>query len=82
MVLANLKNDGDFRTLIPEVGIPHWVVLTGMSQQWDSWNEDSSLNWVRINNPYNNRSEYYPWKDFKVSLSIETGYGFVELWQQ
>jgi hypothetical protein len=68
--------------LVPEVGIGHWVVVTGMSNSchWDD--DESPLNWVRVNNPYNNRVEYYPWKDFKISMKKgEAAYQLVELWQ-
>ena len=45
----------------------HWVVLTGLSSPW-SPHSDSSLNWVRLNNPFNNQVEYYPWGEFDQSL--------------
>ena len=60
----------------------HWVLITGLSEQWDCNDDDSAWNWVRINNPYNNRIEYYPWKDFKKTISKgKAAYQLVEFWQ-
>jgi hypothetical protein len=60
------NNNSDNNNPNPTAG--HWVVLTGMSSQWDSSNEDSKWNWVRINNTYSNQEQYYPWKFFKDSM--------------
>jgi RHS repeat-associated protein len=67
--------------LVPSGGSGHWVVLTGFSMQWDDSNVNSILNWVRVNNPFNNSVEYYLWKDFASSM-ISKGSGFLwlELW--
>jgi hypothetical protein len=48
----------------------HWVVLKGMSQNWVENDEHSIMNWVKINNPFGNREEYYPWWYFKGSMSV------------
>ena len=66
--------------VVPFFETGHWVIITGLSGSWNSVNEESEWNWVRINNPFNNRVEYYPWKDFKKSFDL-TGYSMVELWQ-
>jgi RHS repeat-associated protein len=51
---------------ILEDGIGHWIVITGMSMYWEDnpWNE---RNWVRIYNPFDNETEYYPWDYFRKS---------------
>lgn len=51
--------------------VGHWFVLTGMSQQWET-DEKSVFNWVRINNPFSNRTEYYPWWYIKKSMFTQT----------
>lgn len=67
--------------LVPSGGSGHWVVLTGFSRQWDDTNVTSILNWVRVNNPFNNSVEYYRWKDFASSMiSKGAGYIWLELW--
>ena len=88
LLMSNLEVINGFGTLVPRAKTGHWVLLTGLSQScgnsgWQS-DEYSSWNWVRINNPYNNRVEYYPWKDFKESISISTGdavWQLLELWK-
>jgi len=39
--------------------IRHWVVITGMSRQWEYSAPKSLRNWVTIFNPFDNESEYY-----------------------
>ena len=83
-VIANVQINVDeqgWSRVTASQGIPHWVIVTGMSSPWDGANKESATNWVRINNPYNNRAEYYPWKDFKPSLGYQ-GWSLVELWQR
>jgi RHS repeat-associated protein len=68
------------RVVFPQVGLPysihnylgtgglqirHWVLITGISEQWDYTNDSSEWNWVRIYNPFDNRTEYYWWEDFR-----------------
>jgi len=60
-------------------GVGHWVVITGLSGEWNSMSEDSEWNWVRINNTFANRVEYYPWHYFKDSMKNQ-GYTIGELW--
>lgn len=97
MILTNLKPHGQRRELIPNSKYPgaiplddptskfssgHWVLITGLSEQWDCDDDNSAWNWVRVNNPYNNRVEYYPWNDFKNTISTgKASYQLVEFWQ-
>ncbi|MCJ7511623.1 MAG: RHS repeat-associated core domain-containing protein [Anaerolineales bacterium] len=46
----------------------HWVAITGLSSPWAN-QADSVLNWVRLNNPFNNQVEYYMWDEFDQSMS-------------
>ena len=78
IALVQIKIEGGYSRIIRDTGIGHWVLITGMSAQWEK-NDNSSYNWIRINNPYNNRKEYYPWTDFKTSWS-HFAFGYVELW--
>jgi RHS repeat-associated protein len=39
----------------------HWVVISGMSEEWDLGPE---WQWVRIYNPFNHQEEYYMWELF------------------
>ena len=41
----------------------HWVLITGISREWDN-DPLSPWNWIRIFNPFNNRTEYYWWEDY------------------
>ncbi len=56
---------------IQPAGAAHWCVITGVSQEWDhAWSRGKDMNpwqWVRIYNPFRNRTEYYWWQDFKDS---------------
>jgi len=47
-------------------GINHWVVLYGLSREWQS-SMNSPLNWARIFNPFTNETEFYPWALFRQS---------------
>jgi hypothetical protein len=80
IVLVQSEIINGYDRVITSEKVGHWVLITGFSQQWSNGDEESAWNWVRINNPYNNREEYYPWKDSKLSLAID-GYSIVELWQ-
>jgi hypothetical protein len=48
--------------------VPHWVVITGVSDQWKNETSDlSPWKWIRIFNPYQGQTEYYWWGDFMSS---------------
>jgi RHS repeat-associated protein len=95
LALATMMNDVGLKTnpwgtlagagsSRPTVG--HWVVVTGMSSPWDYDREDSSKNWVRINNSYSNQEQYYPWWYFKDSMfhylspSVNSGPVLMDIW--
>ena len=84
LIMANLKISGEDGVLVPyDSSTGHWVVLTGMSSNWYDFDEGSEYHWVRINNPFNNRTEYYQWSDFKSSISSgEAAYHLVELYDR
>jgi len=44
--------------------IVHWVVLTGISSEFDTTNAYSPTNWVRVYNPFDNSTEYYWYPQF------------------
>ena len=44
--------------------ILHWVVITGVSKQFDKNNARSRWNWFRIYNPFDNQTEYYWYTHF------------------
>ena len=48
-------------------GVVHWLVITGISENWDHSTFESRQNWVRVYNPFDNDTEYYRWNDFKLS---------------
>jgi hypothetical protein len=50
-------------------GINHWILMTGVSTQWNN-DEQSSYNWVRIFNPFDNQAEYYWWHDFQAAWKV------------
>jgi RHS repeat-associated protein len=52
--------------------ICHWVVITGLSNQWDQGRPESTFNWIRIFNPFDNDTEYYRWKDFSKAWLAAT----------
>jgi len=60
---SEIKKDGTAK-------IPHWVIITGMTYQWDSgYNEGvSPWNWIRIYNPFDSQTEYYWWPDFVYAV--------------
>ncbi len=53
--------------------ICHWVVVTGISQQWQD-NNQSEWNWVRVYNPFDDETEYYWYPDFYTSKGTITGW--------
>jgi hypothetical protein len=56
-------------------GVYHFVVITGISDQWENYpnTEESPWKWVRVFNPFNNRPEYYWWGDFYRSWARYRG---------
>lgn len=54
--------------------ICHWVVVTGISQQWRETDVYSKWNWVRVYNPFDDQTEYYWYKDFYESKATITGW--------
>jgi len=78
IVGVTIKGSG-WGKVITTGGAGHWVVVTGFSGQWHAGSEDSEWNWVRINNPFANRVEYYPWQYFKDSMHNQ-GFTVGELW--
>lgn len=61
------------RTFAYSGGAKHWVVITGISNQWEINKDLSPWNWIRIYNPFNNQTEYYWWEDFQRSWKVESG---------
>ncbi|MFC1878989.1 hypothetical protein ACFLZW_03660 [Chloroflexota bacterium] len=60
-------------------GANHWVVITGISNPfYKEKNWASSKNWVRIYNPFDNQTEYYPWSYFRASWEWENTMILVE----
>jgi hypothetical protein len=59
----------------PNQAIPHWVMITGISRQWNYKDQESPWNWVRIFNPFDNETEYYWWPDFKIPWRQSTNGG-------
>jgi hypothetical protein len=52
----------------------HWVVITGISDQWNrlaNKNPTGTWKWVRIFNPFMGQAEYYTWEDFEKSWGNE-----------
>lgn len=58
--------------------ICHWVVITGFSRCWDPEHENAPLNWIRIQNPFCNHTEYYPWSEFLLSVQNNVA----EIWEE
>jgi len=56
----------------------HWVLLTGMSSTWNYNSRTSHQNWVRIYNPFWDRTEYYHWDEFYRSVSTTN---MLEVWR-
>ncbi|HNQ93632.1 MAG TPA: hypothetical protein PKH47_03050 [Anaerolineales bacterium] len=46
--------------------IGHWILITGISAQWE-YRKNSPWNWIRIANPFDNQTEYYWWNDFQLA---------------
>jgi hypothetical protein len=68
-ILLTSCNAGTGILVHRSTGVGHWVVFTGMTLDWDWSNPESKENWIRVNNPFNNREEYYQWSDFRESVS-------------
>lgn len=75
-VLTGIQIDGSKGYLIRGQGVKtqttngadHWIVITGISAEWNREAEsDSEYKWIRIYNPFDNNTEYYWWPDFKSS---------------
>ncbi len=66
-VIAGVCINGSTGKLKSACGVSHWVVITGVSVPWDETAWNSSWNWVRIFNPFDNETEYHPWEKFKMS---------------
>jgi RHS repeat-associated protein len=67
LIIAGVKASGSGGKVLTEGGVEHWVVLTGISKNQQSASWDSEWNWARIYNPFDNETEYYPWKDLRKS---------------
>ncbi len=65
LIIVGVMASGSSGT-VHQDGVEHWVVITGMSMDWQDnpWDE---RNWVRIYNPFDNETEYYPWEDLRNS---------------
>jgi len=59
--------------------IGHWILITGISREWERTNDRSVYNWVRIFNPFDNQAEYYWWPDFYASWREESPNNFTAL---
>ena len=70
MTFLNIVNGGSGTKTGGRVGanpghnIPHWVLITGISEEWEQ-SDFSPWNWIRIFNPFDNQPEYYWWNDFQ-----------------
>jgi len=53
--------------ILLENGNEHWLVISGISTPWDPTSFNSDRNWVRVFNPFDNETEYYPWYYFRES---------------
>jgi RHS repeat-associated protein len=69
LIIVGVKANGSGGKVLTEGGIEHWVVLTGISQNQQHTDWESEWNWARIYNPFDNETEYYPWKDLRQSWS-------------
>jgi len=78
-VIAGVTIGGSWGQVVSNGETGHWVVVTGLSRQWEAGSEDSAWNWVRVNNPFSSRVEYYPWQYFKDSMH-EQSFALGELW--
>jgi hypothetical protein len=59
--------------------IKHWIVVTGITSDWDADNSYSDHNWIRIYNPFDNQIEYYTYEDFQWGISTYHGGGMMTL---
>jgi len=48
-------------------GARHWLVVTGLTS-WSQWMQGTQYHWVRVANPFENETEYYPWDTFIGSI--------------
>jgi hypothetical protein len=85
-IITGIQIDGSNRYLIRGRGVKtqttngadHWIVITGISTQWNRETEsDSQYKWIRIYNPFDNNTEYYWWPDFKSSWRYNSDNGLV-----
>jgi RHS repeat-associated protein len=76
------KSGGNRNGRISGLGhIVHWVIITGISQEWRSDSADvasnyqktSGWNWLRIYNPFGNQTEYYWWADILDAWLLNQG---------
>jgi hypothetical protein len=78
IALVDIDTSKNGRLKNYNTGTGHWIAITGFSAQWSSSSLDSKWNWVRIYNPYENRIEYYSWKEFRNSVRLGTA---LEIWE-
>jgi RHS repeat-associated protein len=63
--------------------IQHWVVITGVSDNWEwEWFENPEKHWIRIYNPFDNHTEYYTYEDIKWGMGANTGGGMMLLMER
>jgi hypothetical protein len=63
--------------------ITHWVVVTGVSENWESeWYMNPDKHWIRIYNPFDNQTEYYKYEDFMWGIGADTGGGMMLLMER
>jgi hypothetical protein len=53
--------------------------LTGMSSSFNVNDRDDFRNWVRIYNPFRDRTEYYYWGEFRRSVNSGV---LLEIWRR
>jgi len=54
--------------LVPAgTGARHWLVVTGLTSG-SQWMQGTEYQWVRVANPFENETEYYPWDTFIGSV--------------
>ena len=74
--LVDISTNLGGRLKLYNTGVTHWVVVTGLSK-FNYSNLDDIDNWVKIYNPFKNRTEYYRWSEFRNSVHSATS---LELW--
>ena len=62
--ISGADRSGQISTTGRDIG--HWIIITGISAQWES-SANSPWNWIRIANPFDNQTEYYWWNDFHLA---------------